>query len=73
MEGISHEAASIAGFLRLERLIGIYDDNHISLDGPTTLAFAEDVPDPLRGLRVAGPARGRRQRPRRHRARPLGR
>ena len=44
MEGISHEAASIAGFLRLERLIGIYDDNHISLDGPTTLAFAEDVP-----------------------------
>jgi transketolase len=44
MEGISHEAASIAGFLRLERLIGIYDDNHISLDGPTSLAFAEDVP-----------------------------
>jgi transketolase len=44
MEGISHEAASIAGFLRLERLIGIYDDNRISLDGPTSLAFAEDVP-----------------------------
>ena len=44
MEGISHEAASIAGFLRLERLIGIYDDNNISLDGPTSLAFAEDVP-----------------------------
>ncbi len=44
MEGISHEAASIAGFLRLERLIGIYDDNHISLDGPTSLAFGEDVP-----------------------------
>ena len=44
MEGISHEAASIAGFLGLEKLIGIWDDNHISLDGPTTLSFGEDVP-----------------------------
>ena len=44
MEGISHEAASIAGFLGLERLIGIWDDNHVSLDGPTTLSFGEDVP-----------------------------
>ena len=44
MEGISHEAASIAGFLGLERLIGVWDDNHISLDGPTTLSFGEDVP-----------------------------
>ncbi|MEQ8834947.1 MAG: transketolase [Miltoncostaeaceae bacterium] len=44
MEGISHEAASIAGFLGLERLIGIWDDNRISLDGPTDLAFGEDVP-----------------------------
>ena len=44
MEGISHEAASIAGFLGLERLIGIWDDNHISLDGPTDLSFGEDVP-----------------------------
>lgn len=44
MEGISHEAASIAGFLGLEKLIGIYDDNHVSLDGPTSLAFGEDVP-----------------------------
>jgi len=43
MEGISHEAASIAGFLRLERLIGIYDDNSVSLDGPTSLAFGEDI------------------------------
>ena len=42
MEGISHEAASIAGFLGLERLIGIYDDNSVSLDGPTSLTFGED-------------------------------
>ncbi len=44
MEGISHEAASLAGFLGLERLIGVYDDNHISLDGPTSLSFGEDIP-----------------------------
>ena len=44
MEGISHEAASIAGFLGLGKLIGIWDDNRISLDGPTSLAFNEDVP-----------------------------
>jgi transketolase len=42
MEGISHEAASIAGFLGLEHLIGIYDDNHVSLDGPTSLSFGDD-------------------------------
>ncbi len=44
MEGISHEAASIAGFLGLEHLIGMYDDNHISLDGPTSLSFGDDTP-----------------------------
>ncbi len=44
MEGISHEASSIAGFLRLDKLVGIYDDNHISLDGPTSLSFGEDIP-----------------------------
>jgi transketolase len=44
MEGISHEAASIAGHLGLEKLVGVYDDNRISLDGPIEMTFSEDVP-----------------------------
>jgi transketolase len=43
MEGISHEAASLAGTLGLGKLIFLYDDNLISLDGPTELSFTEDV------------------------------
>ena len=43
MEGISHEAASLAGTLGLGKLIFLYDDNLISLDGPTSLSYTEDV------------------------------
>jgi transketolase len=43
MEGISHEAGSFAGHQRLGKLILLYDANEISLDGPTSLSFEEDV------------------------------
>lgn len=43
MEGVSHETASLAGTLGLGKLILLYDDNLISLDGPTELSFTEDV------------------------------
>lgn len=42
MEGVSHEAASMAGHMKLGKLIYLYDDNHISIDGSTDLAFTED-------------------------------
>jgi transketolase len=43
MEGITHEAASLAGHLGLGKLVWLYDDNRVSLDGPTSLSFTEDV------------------------------
>ncbi|KAK2634030.1 hypothetical protein Ddye_028822 [Dipteronia dyeriana] len=43
MEGISHEAASLAAHWKLNKLTLIYDDNHNTIDGPTSLAFSEDV------------------------------
>ena len=43
MEGISHESASLAGTLGLGKLVVLYDDNLISLDGPTELSYTEDV------------------------------
>ncbi len=43
MEGVSSEASSLAGHLQLGKLIVLYDDNHITIDGDTSLAFTEDV------------------------------
>ena len=43
MEGVSQEAASVAGHLKLSNLLWIYDNNHITIEGKTRLAFSEDV------------------------------
>jgi transketolase len=43
MEGVSYESASLAGHLKLGNLIYLYDDNQVTIDGPTSLAFSEDA------------------------------
>jgi len=50
MEGVACEAASLAGHLKLDNLCWIYDDNRITIEGPTDLAFSEDVATRFRGL-----------------------
>ena len=62
MEGISHEAASLAGTLGLGKLIVLYDDNLISLDGPTSLSYTEDVTERFGAAPLAGADGARRQR-----------
>jgi len=49
MEGVSHEAAALAGMLGLGKLIWLYDDNLISLDGPTELSYNDDVIERFKG------------------------
>lgn len=49
MEGISHESAALAGHLKLSNLIWLYDFNHVSLDGPTSMAYSDDVESRFKG------------------------
>ncbi|MBZ5498813.1 MAG: transketolase [Acidobacteriia bacterium] len=51
MEGASNEAASVAGHLGLGKLIWVYDNNHISLEGPTELSYSDDVARRFEGYR----------------------
>ena len=51
MEGVASEAASLAGHWGLNNLIYLYDDNHVSIEGPTSLAFTEDAAARFEGYR----------------------
>ena len=50
MEGVGYEAASLAGRQKLARLIVLWDDNRVTIDGPVSLSFAEDVPARFRAM-----------------------
>src|SRR5687768_12858151 len=50
MEGVANEAASVAGHLKLDNLLWVYDDNHITIEGETELAFTEAVGKRFEGL-----------------------
>jgi transketolase len=64
-EGISSEACSLAGHLKLGKLIALYDDNHITIDGRTDVSVHRGRAEALRGLWLACAARGRWQHRRR--------
>ena len=51
MEGVGSEAASLAGHLKLPNLCWIYDNNHVTLDGPASLSFSEDVSKRFKGYK----------------------
>jgi transketolase len=60
MEGISHEVCSLAGTLGLNKLIALYDDNGISIDGKVEGWFTDDTPKRVRSLRLERDPRRRR-------------